>query len=57
MWVLYRGHLGVEVMKALLDRGADVNVKTVNGYTALKFAEVGGPKEIVELLKANGGKE
>ena len=44
-------------IKALLDAGADVNVKGEDGYTALMFAANAGHTEIVELLKAAGAKE
>ena len=57
MWALYRGHYGVEVMKALLDKGANVNAKAVLGWTALMLASKGGHVDVVKLLKAHGAKE
>lgn len=47
----------LEVVKLLLEHGADVNAKDEDGWTALKRAERRGSREIVELLKAYGAKE
>jgi uncharacterized protein len=44
-------------VKTLLDKGADVNAKDQDGWTALKRAQKRGSTEIVELLKAHGAKE
>ncbi len=47
------GH--IEVVKFLLDNGADVNIKGTNGIdTALMSAAGGGHKEIVKLLIDKG---
>jgi ankyrin repeat protein len=46
-----------EVVKVLLQHGADVNARTDDGWTALKRAQKGGTPEIVEVLKAHGAKE
>jgi ankyrin repeat protein len=40
----------VEVMKQLLDAGADINRRCENGSTALHFAAWRGPVEVVEFL-------
>lgn len=40
----------VEAVKALLSRGAAKGLKTVVGWTALKYAEEGGHTEIAALL-------
>ena len=49
------GH--VEVVRILLERGAEINAQTDSGVTALKIAQDKGRKDIVDLLKANGAKE
>jgi len=41
----------------LLENGADINVKTNDGKTALTFASENGHSNIVELLKQAGAKE
>ncbi|RMD79282.1 MAG: ankyrin repeat domain-containing protein, partial [Lentisphaerae bacterium] len=46
------GH--VDVVKILLEHGADVNAKCKKGKTALMFASEKGYQEIVELLKDAG---
>jgi ankyrin repeat protein len=46
-----------EIVKLLLEHGADVNAKDKDGWTALRRAEKRGSKEIVESLKAHGAKE
>jgi uncharacterized protein len=55
MKAAWQGNL--EAVKFLLDKGADVNVQTQDGRTAMKLAQERGYKEIVELLKAHGAKE
>jgi ankyrin repeat protein len=40
----------VEVVKLLLSRGANVNLKDVEGETALDYAEFEEHKEVVEIL-------
>jgi len=42
----------VEIVKFLLSKGADKREKGENGFTAQKWAEATGNKEIVELLRA-----
>lgn len=55
MWAAVKGQL--EAVRLLLKNGADVNAKTRDGKTALKYAQKTGHKEIGELLKAHGAKE
>ena len=43
-----------EIVKLLIDAGADVHEKDKNGSTPLHNAAFGGYKEVVELLIANG---
>ena len=47
----------VENVKTLLDRGADVNAKTVDGTTALDYALRQGDPAVVQLLRKAGAKE
>ena len=47
-------HGHTQVVRVLLDNGADVNGKTANQATALIAASLYGHKEIVELLLAKG---
>ena len=41
-----------EIIKVLIDNGADSKTKDEKGLTALKYAELSNAKEAVELLKA-----
>lgn len=48
-----------ELVKFLIDQGADVNLKDENGMTPLQLAEKYGtdlPQEIKEMLKRAGAK-
>ena len=45
-----------ELVKLLLDRGADVNAVAGNGATSLDVAHEGGAKEIVAVLERYGAK-
>jgi ankyrin repeat protein len=45
-----------EVVKALLAAGADVNLRSRNGYTALTWAQVRNNTELIRLLRRAGGK-
>ena len=46
-----------EVVKLLIDKGADINSKNDDGFTPLDMASQEGHNYIVELLKKNGAKE
>ncbi|NBR95459.1 MAG: ankyrin repeat domain-containing protein [Proteobacteria bacterium] len=48
MLAAIEGH--TEVVKLLLDKGADVNSRLETGETALILAAQGGHKEVMELL-------
>jgi ankyrin repeat protein len=45
------------IVSSLIDRGADVNAKTDNGYTPLYFSVSGGRTEVSKLLVKNGADE
>ncbi len=44
----------LDVVKSLIEKGADINEKDTSGRTALHYAVEGGHKDVVELLIANG---
>jgi hypothetical protein len=46
-----------EVVKALLAAGADVNLRSRNGYTALAWAIVRNNSEVSRLLRRAGGRQ
>jgi len=46
-----------DIVKLLIENGADVNVKDKDGMTALMYASEEGYTEIVSLLKNAGAKE
>jgi len=57
-WLMYAAKYGrPQSVKALLEVGADVNIRDKNGRTALKIAEQKGYSEIVQVLQATGAKE
>ena len=41
----------VEIIKYLLSKGANLNKKDENGFTALKYAELSNANEAIQLLK------
>jgi len=44
------------IVKLLLGKGADVNAKAKDGWTALMIASRKGHQEVVNLLKAHGAR-
>ena len=48
------GHGHLEVVKLLLEKGADVNAKNNDGYTALMAASLEGHPEVMKLLLEEG---
>jgi ankyrin repeat protein len=42
-----------EIIKFLLSKGARLNDKDENGFTALKYAELSNANEAIQLLKQN----
>ena len=56
--LIQAAHYGkLEVVKILLNKGADVNAKDASGDTALIQASHNNNPEVVEILKAHGAKE
>src|SRR5947208_14345031 len=51
LWAAVRGG-DAKAVKALLDKGADVNAKSEIGITALWIAATKGHRDVVELLLA-----
>jgi len=46
-----------DIVKLLLEKEADINIKDVNGKTVLQWAEKNNHSEIIKLLKEAGVKE
>ena len=44
----------IDVFRLLLDRGANINVKSNDGTTALKLAVNNGKPEVAALLREKG---
>ena len=49
MYAAEKGH--IEIVKLLLDHGADINAKDKDGKTALDLARENNKEKIVEYLK------
>lgn len=47
----------VEIIKYLLQKGADRNIKDSQGFTALKYAELSNAYEAIAILKSSSGNE
>lgn len=47
----------VEIIKYLLQKGADLNIKDSQGFTALKHAELSNAYEAIAILKSSSGNE
>ena len=47
----------LEMVRLLLDNGADINAQNNNGDTALSFAKKGGLPNVIDFLKAAGATE
>ena len=54
-YAAWNGH--ADVVALLLDRGAEVNVKTNNGRTPLEMAENAESQKIRDILVERGGRE
>ena len=55
MFLARDGHL--EIVKLLVDKGADVSHKNNRGDTALIWATNGGHSDIVKILVENGAQQ
>src|SRR5262249_20092001 len=53
MWAASERHL--DVVKALVEHGADIGAKTQQGFTALMFAARAGDIDIARFLLSKGG--
>jgi len=49
MAAAYRGH--IDVIRVLLDHGADVSIKDQQGKTALLWAEAQGHADVAQVLR------
>jgi ankyrin repeat protein len=56
MWAVYNEYDNVEVIQAMLDKGADINIIAKDGSTALSWALKKGNTGTVALLKKAGAK-
>lgn len=56
MWAVYNEHDNPEIIQALLDSGADVNIKRKDGSTALSQALKKGNTATVAMLRKAGAK-
>ena len=54
MHAAFHGH--ADIVKLLLEKGANVNSIGKGGVTALRIAEQRGHAHIVDILRAAGGK-
>ena len=54
MWAAYNEHDNPSIIQALLDNGADVNIKAKNGDTALSWAMKKVNTKTVAVLKGAG---
>ena len=45
----------VDIVLLLIEKGADINARTINDSTPLSFAVVNNHPEVVELLREAGG--
>jgi len=52
IWASYNGH--IEIVRELINRGADINAKANDGYTALIEASANGRIEVVRELINRG---
>ena len=50
-----KGH--IEIVKYLLSKGVDVNIRSEENWTPLKYAILSGDKYVVNILRMNGAKE
>lgn len=41
----------VEILEILIEKGADLNAKSKQGYKALKYAQASGAKEAVKVIE------
>ncbi len=57
MWATYNEHDNPQIIQALLDNGADINIKAKDGSTALTWALKKGNTATVALLRKAGAKE
>jgi len=45
------------IVKALVDRGADVNLQDNSGWSAVRYAEANGHADIIAIVRPRRAKE
>jgi len=56
IWAAYNEHDNVNIIQAIIDKGADINIKSNDGSTALSMAQKKGNTPTVALLQKAGAK-
>jgi ankyrin repeat protein len=54
---MWAARLRPELVSPIIHAGADIHLKTPNGYTALRYAQEARQEEVVHLLVQSGARE